>query len=407
MEGACGGVAGVKPQSTTIDTLECSRCSKTSNPREIAFLCPCGAPLLVRYRIGEAARTLTREALRDRPPTMWRYREVLPGAGEPVSLGEGMTPLHHARRLGSSLGLTNLFIKDESVNPTGSFKARGLSAAVTVARELGVEHAAIPSAGNAGGALAAYGALAGIGVTLFLPEDTPAPFFVEARALGANVRTVSGSIADCARRLAAEGEGLSPSRWYDVSTLKEPYRIEGKKTMGYELVEQAGGRVPDVIVYPTGGGTGLIGMWKAFDEMERLGWIGSERPRMVSVQAAGCAPIVRAYETGAESAGVWDAPATYASGLRVPSARGDFLILRALRESRGAALAVTDAEMHESAREIGRSEGIHAAPEGGATLAALKKLVETGRVARDETVVLFNTGTGLKYPDPPGAAPAS
>ena len=406
--------------SSAIDRLECSRCRGASDPRRIASLCACGAPLLARYRVDEAARTMTREALRRRAPSMWRYREMLPGAGEPVSLGEGMTPLHHARRLGAALGLERLYIKDESVNPTGSFKARGLSAAVTVARDLGIEHAATSSAGNAGGALAAYGALAGIRVTLFLPEDTPAPFFHEAAAFGAEIRRVAGSIADCGRELTrcaqeeedgdrssgASGTGASSGKdrdrcWYDVSTLKEPYRIEGKKTLGYELAEQMEGRLPDVIVYPTGGGTGLIGMWKAFDELELLGWIGRGRPRMVSVQASGCAPIVRAFEDSASNAVPWQAPRTYASGLRVPSARGDFLILSALRESRGEAVAVTDQEMYDCAREIGRLEGIHAAPEGGATLAALRKLVRAGKIASREAVVLFNTGTGLKYPDPP------
>jgi threonine synthase len=382
---------------STIDHLECPRCAARHDHRRPAFLCGCGSPLLVRYRLGEARRSMTPAALRDRPPTMWRYREVLPGAGEPVSLGEGMTPLHQARRLGAGLGMEALFIKDESVNPTGSFKARGLSAAVTVARELGARQAAVPSAGNAGGALAAYGALAGIRVKVYLPETTPAPFFLEARVHGAEIEIVAGSIADCARRLAGENRD---GAWYDVSTLKEPYRIEGKKTMGYELFEQSAGRLPDAIIYPTGGGTGLIGMWKAFEEMEALGWIGRERPRMYSVQAAGCAPIVRAFEAGQETAGTWQDPATYASGLRVPAARGDFLILRALRESGGGAVAVTDEEMAGAVREIGAGEGIHAAPEGGATLAALRALLSSGAIRPSEQVVLFNTGTGLKYPDP-------
>ena len=383
--------------ASTIDTLRCSRCEKSYDPRRVAFLCSCGAPLLVAYRLDEAARSLKRGALGGRTSSMWRYREVMPGAGDPVSLGEGGTPLHHARRLGASLGLDALYIKDESINPTGSFKARGLSAAVTVARDLGATRLAAPSAGNAGSALAAYGALAGIPVSLFLPAHTPAPFFAEAEAFGAQVTRIEGTIADCGRALAAANPDGS---WYDVSTLKEPYRIEGKKTMAYEIVEQADGAVPDVMIYPTGGGTGLIGMWKAFDEMERLGWIGPRRPRMVSVQAAGCAPIVRAWERGAETAEPWKDASTYASGLLVPSARGDFLILRALRESGGTALAVTDAAMREAVLEMGRTEGIHAAPEGGSTLAALRALVATGQVRRHETIVLFNTGTGLKYPDP-------
>lgn len=355
------------------------------------------------------------EALKDRPPTMWRYREVLPGRGEPLSLGEGMTPLGHARRLGASIGLARLYIKDESINPSGSFKARGLSAAMTVARDLGVEHAAMPSAGNAGSALAAYGALAGIGVTLFLPETTPRPFLEEARVHGAAVRRVPGSIADCARELAREGSGKSAARWYDVSTLREPYRLEGKKTMGYELFEQMEGRLPDVILAPTGGGTGLIGLWKAFEEMQQLGWRVGSKPRMVAVQAEGCAPIVRAWEAGETSARAWPDPRTRAHGLRVPSARGDFLILQALRESGGRAIAVPDEEMEEAVLEVGRLEGIHAAPEGGATFAALKRLVRSGWIARDETVVLINTGSGLKYVAPtgegaegrPGEAPPS
>jgi threonine synthase len=381
--------------TSTIESLHCSRCTNSYDPRKAAFLCACGSPLLAAYRLDEAARTLRRGALGDRTKSMWRYREVLPGRGEPVTLGEGGTPLHHARRLGATLGLDALYIKDESVNPTGSFKARGLSAAVTVACDLGANRLAAPSAGNAGGALAAYGALAGIPVSLYLPVHTPAPFFAEAEVFGATVRRIEGTIADCGRALVADDPGGS---WYDVSTLKEPYRIEGKKTMAYEIVEQMEGRVPDVLVYPTGGGTGLIGMWKAFAEMERLGWIGPQRPRMVSVQATGCAPIVRAWEAGAESAEPWASAATFASGLLVPSARGDFLILRALRKSGGTAIAVTDDEMRAAVLEMGRTEGIHAAPEGGATLAALRRLIEAGKVALDETVVLFNTGTGLKYP---------
>ena len=381
--------------ASTIDILHCSRCSWSYDPHRIAFLCTCGAPLLVAYRLDEAARTLRRGGLGDRTSSMWRYREVMPGKGEPVTLGEGKTPLHDARRLGAALGLDALYVKDESVNPTGSFKARGLSAAVTVARDLGATRLAVPSAGNAGSALAAYGALAGIPVSLYLPAHTPEPFFAEAEVFGAEVTKIEGTIADCGRALAAANPEGS---WYDVSTLKEPYRIEGKKTMAYEIVEQMDGAVPDVLIYPTGGGTGLIGMWKAFAEMEKLGWIDAKRPRMVSVQAAGCAPIVRAWEANAKTAEPWTGATTYASGLLVPSARGDFLILRALRESGGTALAVTDAEMREAVLELGRTEGIHAAPEGGATLAALRKLLESGRIGKKETIILFNTGTGLKYP---------
>jgi len=383
--------------ASTIDTLRCSRCALTYDPRALAFLCTCGAPLLATYRLDEAARTLKRGALGGRTPSMWRYREVMPGRGEPVTLGEGGTPLRHARRLGAALGLDALYVKDESANPTGSFKARGLAAAVTVARDLGASRLAAPSAGNAGSALAAYGALAGIPVSLFLPAHTPAPFFEEAEVYGAQVTKIEGTIADCGRALAAANpEGA----WYDVSTLKEPYRIEGKKTMAYEIVEQMDGAVPEVMIYPTGGGTGLIGMWKAFAEMESLGWIGAKRPRMVSVQAAGCAPIVRAFEAGAATAEPWKGATTYASGLLVPSARGDFLILKAVRESGGTALAVTDEAMRAAVLEMGRMEAIHAAPEGGSTLAALRALLEAGWIGASETVVLFNTGTGLKYSAP-------
>ena len=383
---------------STLNHLECPKCGASHDAARPAFLCLCGSPLLARYRLEEAARSLTPQALAARVPSMWRYREVLPGAGPPVTLGEGMTPLLHAARLGAMLGIASLYIKDESANPTGSFKARGMSAGVTVARDLGANRLAVPSAGNAGGALAAYGARGGMQVRVYLPERTPAPFFLEASVYGAEIRRVKGTIADCAKALGADNKD---GAWYDMSTLREPYRIEGKKTMGYELFEQSGGRLPDAIIYPTGGGTGLIGMWKSFEEMQTLGWIGPERPRMVSVQAEGCAPIVRAFESGAGAADPFPNPRTYASGLLVPAARGDFLILRALRDSRGAALAVPDAEMAAAVHDLGRLEGVHAAPEGGATLAALRRLVSAGQVGSRETVVLFNTGSGLKYPDPP------
>lgn len=331
---------------------------------------------------------------------MWRYRELLPVfEGEtPVTLGEGFTPLVHATRLGSRLGLSRLYIKDESLNPTNSFKARGQSTAVTRALALGAAALSVPSAGNAANALAAYAACAGLAAHVFMPRDVKGPFIRECELYGAEVTLVDGLITD-AGRVAAERGG--PLGWYDVSTLKEPYRIEGKKTMAYELAEQLGWTLPDWILYPTGGGTGMVGMWKAFDELEAIGWIpeGTRRPRMVSVQAAGCAPIVRAFEQGTERAAPWENAHTVADGLRVPRAIGDFLVLRAVRESGGTALAVTDADMVAGMREIGATEGVSAAPEGGAALDALKQLLRARRVGPDDTVVLFNTGGALKYLD--------
>jgi len=327
---------------------------------------------------------------------MWRYREVLPVDNDDniVSLGEGWTPLLHARRLGKRLRFPELYIKDESQNPTQSFKARGMAAAVSMARELGIKKLAVPSAGNAAGALAAYAAAAGIDCFIFMPRDTPRANIVECEQTGANVTLMDGLITDCGaevgRRKDAEG-------WFDVSTLKEPYRVEGKKTLGYELAEQLNWKLPDVIIYPTGGGTGLIGMWKAFDEMEQMGWIDSKRPRMVTVQAAGCAPIVRALEEEKRFADEFPNAATVASGLRVPRAIGDFLILDAIRASGGAAVAVTDEELIDATREIGAAEGVFCAPEGAACLPALKKLIDTEQVTPDEQVVLFNTGAGVKY----------
>ena len=368
------------------------------DPRQRHHLCSCGAPLLARYDLARG-RSWSRDTLRDREPTMWRYRELMPIFDDetPVSLGEGFTPLVHATRLGAQLGLPRLFIKDESLNPTNSFKARGQSAAVTRARALGATTVSVPSAGNAGNAMAAYAARAGLRAEVFLPRDVKPPFAHECTLYGAGVTLVDGLITDAAR-IAAERGG--PLGWYDVSTLKEPYRVEGKKTMGYELAEQMEWRYPDWILYPTGGGTGLVGMWKAFDEMERIGWMTPQRrPRMVSVQAEGCAPIVRAFERGAEKAGMWEGAATIADGLRVPRAIGDFLMLRALRESGGTAVAVPDAAMVDGMIAIGSAEGVSAAPEGGAALAALRVLVERGLVQPHESVVLFNTGGALKYLD--------
>lgn len=376
--------------------LECSACDKTCSPRQLINLCPCGKPLLVRYDLSAVRASLPQRIRGMRPRTMWRYRELLPAGNSqaPISLGEGDTPLVDAGRLASSLGLSRLWIKDESANPTGSFKARGLSAAVTMAKALGAESLAIPSAGNAGGALAAYAARAGLQAHVFMPGDVPPANRIECEVLGAEVHLVDGLITDCGRLVA---QGAKVNGWFDVATLKEPYRIEGKKTLGLELAEQLQWRLPDVIIYPTGGGTGLVGMWKAFDEMRQLGWIDSRQPKMVSVQAAGCAPVVKAFQQGEPSCEPWSSATTLAAGLRVPRAIGDFLILDILRQSGGTAVAVTDEEMLADARSMGRAEGLFVCPEGGATLAALKKLIRSGFVRPSDEVVLFNTGSGLKY----------
>lgn len=378
---------------STITHLECSRCRKTHVHDRLQNLCECGGPLLARYDLTAAARTLTREALSARAATIWRYAEVLP-PGEPVTLGEGMTPLIPARRLGARLGLEKLYVKDEGLNPTGSFKARGMSAAVTHAREFGAKALAAPTAGNAGGALAAYAAHAGIPCVIVMPQDTPAANILECEAFGADVRKIDGLISECGRYVAEHRE---KEGWFEVSTLKEPYRIEGKKTMAYELWEQFDGRLPDVIIYPTGGGVGLIGMCKAFEEMQAMGWIGSERPRMVAVQAAGCPPIVEAFGRGAQSAEFWENARTIASGLRVPKALGDFLILAGLHATRGTAVAATDEEILAAGRELASLEGIFAAPEGAATVVAAQKLAVDGWIQPHESVVLFNTGCGYKY----------
>lgn len=377
--------------------LYCSNCAAQYEPNKIYNLCEkCGKPLMAEYDLEKAGRTLTKESLKTRVPSLWRYREVLPVEKEEniVTLGEGFTPLHEAKNLAARLGLENLFIKDESLNPTQSFKARGMTAAVSMARELGVKKAAAPSAGNAAGALSAYAALAGMECHIFVPSDTPQAFIVECRALGAEVNLVDGLITDCGRIV---GERKEAEGWFDFSTLKEPYRVEGKKTMGYELAEQTNWELPDVVLYPTGGGTGLIGMWKAFDEMERMGWISSFRPRMVSVQSIGCAPVVRAFHEGLDRGADIENAHTVASGLRVPKAVGDFLMLDILRKSKGTAVAVSDEDLVRDAVEIGAAEGIFAAPEGGACLTALKFLLESGEVKPDERIVIFNTGSGIKY----------
>ena len=380
--------------------LECSvPCGAPArDPHERHHLCSCGAPLLARYDLA-SARAWPRGSLAGRPPTMWRYRELLPlfDGEAPITLGEGFTPLIHARRLGAAIGLERLYVKDESLNPTNSFKARGQSAAVTRAKYLGATTLSVPSAGNAGNALAAYAAAAGLTAKVFLPKDVKPPFKKECVLYGADVTLVDGLITD-AGRIAAETGG--PLGWYDVSTLKEPYRIEGKKTMAYELAEQLAWSYPDWIIYPTGGGTGMVGMWKAFEELEAIGWMPrARRPRMVSVQADGCAPIIRAFEQGTEKAAMWEHATTIADGLRVPRAIGDFLILRAIRESGGTAVSVPDASMVDGMIQIGSMEGISAAPEGGAALAAIKRLVRNGTIRADESVVLFNTGGALKYLD--------
>ncbi|MBX3299782.1 MAG: threonine synthase [Acidobacteria bacterium] len=378
--------------------LECSLCGLRHEAGRLHNLCvECGKPLLVRYDLEKAAASLTRDGLRTREATLWRYREVLP-VDEPeniVSLGEGMTPLISADKLADSLPVkTRLFIKDEGQNPTQSFKARGMTAAISMAKQLGVKKVAVPSAGNAAGAMAAYAARAGMEAYIFMPADTPRANIVECAQTGANVTLVDGLITDCGKIVAEQKEAEG---WFDVSTLKEPYRVEGKKTMGYELAEQLGWELPDVILYPTGGGTGLIGMWKAFDEMEQMGWIGPKRPRMISVQSATCAPIVRAYEQGERFAAEFENASTVASGLRVPKAIGDFLILDAVRASGGTAIAVTDDELTKAVAEIGAATGIFAAPEGAACLPALKMLIADGAVQTGETVVMFNTGSGVKY----------
>src|SRR5215204_415182 len=380
-----------------VSHLQCGLCGLEHEAHRLHNLCTaCGKPLLVRYDLDRAKMTLTKESLAARRTDLWRYREVLPVENDKniISLGEGWTPLLRATRLSRRIGIQDLFIKDESQNPTQSFKARGMATAVSMAKELGVKKLAVPSAGNAAGALAAYAARAGLKAFIFMPRDTPRANVVECEQTGAQVTLMDGLITDCGAEVARRKEREG---WFDVSTLKEPYRVEGKKTLGYELAEQMEWRLPDVIIYPTGGGTGLIGMWKAFDEMERMGWITSKRPRMVTVQAEGCAPIVRAFEEGNRFADEFPNAATTASGLRVPKAIGDFLILDALRASNGTAISVTDEELIAATREIGSVEGIFCAPEGAACLPALKKLLESGEIHKHECVVLFNTGSGVKY----------
>ena len=377
--------------------LDCGQCRTRHEADALQNLCTaCGKPLLARYDMEAARERVTRDAWERGRDDLWRFADMLPvrRARFVTSLGEGMTPLLDGKRLAEDVGLPHLLVKDESGNPTGSFKARGMSVAVSKARELGATRLAVPTAGNAGAAMAAYAARAGLDADVYLPADTPRGIQRECEEVGARVHLVKGLITDAAKEVqarAAKGEV------FDVSTLREPYRAEGKKTMGYEVVMQNGWRVPDVIVYPTGGGTGIVGMWKAFDEMETLGLIGPERPRMVSVQAEGCAPIVRAFHAGKEHAEPWEDAKTGAWGLRVPRAIGDFLVLRALRESDGTALAVTEEAIREAQRDLARLMGLHAAPEGAATLAGARTLADEGALERGETVVLFNTGHAWPY----------
>jgi threonine synthase len=376
--------------------LDCTKCDRRFDAGRAAHLCDCGAPLFARYDLEAAARDMRPGHLALRSPSLWRYAEVLPvdDPADRVTLGEGFTPLLPTPRLGARVGLPRLLIKDEAGNPTGSFKARGLSLAVSMAKVLGATEVCLPSAGNAGSALAAYAASAGLRAHVFVPKDIARVFLMETESYGADVRTVDGLITDAGRVCA---ELAKEHGWYECATLKEPYRVEGKKTMGYELAEQLDWTLPDAILYPTGGGTGLIGMWKAFEELEAMGFVGSKRPRMYAVQAEGCAPIVKAFTEGADEAPLWPNAATLAHGLRVPRAIGDFLMLRALRDSAGGAAAVSDAAMIAGVKEAAETEGLFMAPEGGACVAALRALRASGALSPDDTVVAFNTGTGFKY----------
>ena len=379
-----------------LQCLQCSACGAQHEWSRLQNVClSCHKPLLVIIDLAAASRTLTRETLATREKSLWRYRELLPLPGDvgPISLGEGGTPLLRAEKLADDV---DLWIKDESLNPTQSFKARGMSVAVSMAKYLGATKLAVPSAGNAGGALAAYAARAGLEAHIFMPRDSPRANIIECRELGAHVTLIDGLITDCGAEI---GRRKMKEGWFDMSTLKEPYRVEGKKTLGYELAEQCDWQLPDVILYPTGGGTGLIGIWKAFDEMEALGWIGNKRPRMFAVQASGCAPIVRAFDAGEKSAAEFPNPHTIGAGLRVPKAIGDFLILKILRDSNGGAIAVDDKEMIRVTREVGASEGLFIAPEAAACFAAFKHLRSAGKVGSGERVVIFNTGSGIKYLD--------
>jgi threonine synthase len=385
---------------TFVTHLECSATGERYPADELHNLSRAGKPLLVRYDLAGVKKSLSREALAQRPHDLWRYRELLPvrRVENIVSLGEAVTPIVAMPNLAKKLTAAEILVKDEGRLPTGSFKARGLAMAVSMAKALGVTHMAMPTNGNAGAALAAYASRAGIKTTVFCPQDTPEVNVREIALQGATVYRVNGLIDDCGKIVM---QGQAKVGWFDTSTLKEPYRIEGKKTMGLELAEQLGWELPDVVLYPTGGGTGLIGMWKAFAELEAIGFIGKKRPRMVAVQAAGCAPIVRAYDAGVEHASRWEDAQTIAAGIRVPQAIGDFLVLRAVRESGGFAIAVTDEAITAAIDEVARAEGLLLCPEGAATYAALQQSFADGRIRRDERALLFNCATGLKYPMPP------
>ncbi len=375
--------------------LRCGLCKQFYDANQLINLCQCGGPLLVDYDLAAIKHSWNLQQLAAEQPTLWRYHPVLPAeTHEAVTLFEGFTPLSKIDNTGSAFGFSDLWLKDEAHNPTASFKARGMSVAVTMARKLGANKLAAPSAGNAAGALAAYGTAAGLKTYLFMPRDVPQANYLESKAAGAHVTLVNGLISDCGRIVS---ERKQKEGWFEVSTLKEPYRVEGKKTMGYELAEQFGWTLPDAVLYPCGGGVGLIGMWKAFAELEALGWIGGKRPKMIAVQAQGCAPIVRAFQSGIERSEFWEGAYTVASGLRVPKALGDFLVLDAIRESNGAAVAVSDEKMMDAALELAQREGIFPAPEGGACLAALPELKKNGILKADERIVIFNTGSGLKY----------
>ena len=375
--------------------LICSRCEKTYAPGDALNLCECGAPLLVRYDLAAVRASWHKADLANAVNSMWRYAPVLPAdLPDAVTLNEGWTPLIPAKTLQRELGAIDLWIKDEGRNPTGSFKARGLACAATMARKFGLKKLAIPSAGNAASALAAYAAAAGLESYIFMPGDVPQANFIECKAFGANVTLVDGLISDCGRIVA---ERKAREGWFEVSTLKEPYRIEGKKTMGYEVAEQFSWQLPDAILYPCGGGVGLIGMWKAFAELEKLGWIGSKRPKMISVQARGCEPITRAFQNKADASEFFSNAYTVASGLRVPKALGDFLVLKAVRESGGTAISVSDEDMIDSGIRLAETEGIFPAPEGGACVAAVKQLLKSGFLKANDRIVIYNTGSGLKY----------
>ena len=377
--------------------LECSLCHNRLDAGVVANLCTCGGPLLVRYDLDKIRHRWRRREVANGPSSMWRYAPLLPPANESiVTLGEGWTPLIRTERLGARIGADELWVKDEGLNPTASFKARGLSCAVSMCVELGIRKVAIPSAGNAASAMAAYAAAAGIEAHIFMPRDVPQANYLECMAYGAHVTLVDGLISDCGRMVAERGPAEG---WFDVSTLKEPYRIEGKKTMGYEVAEQMDWELPDAIFYPTGGGVGMIGMWKAFEEMEKLGWIGGRRPKMIAVQAEGCQTVVRAFEENEPRSRFYENAQTVAAGLRVPKPLGDFLVLEAVRQSGGTAIAVSDEALREAGVRLAADEGIYAAPEGAACVAALEKLLTSGFLKPSDRIVLYNTGSGLKYPE--------